>query len=64
MKDGLAAIRLPIITTPTVAPAKHGLDGFARMMCRLYPVFPNREALVAKRLRPDSGPVPVRFTVD
>ena len=64
MTDGLAGIRLPVITGPTLAPAKHGLAAFGRMMCRLYPVLPNRAALLEKRLRPDCGPVPVRFTMD
>ncbi len=60
--DGLTDLRLPIITGPTPAPERRGITAFARLMVDLYPGFPNREALLEKRL--GEGPVPVRFRVD
>ncbi len=62
--DILSEVRLPVISDPTLAPRQFGMDAYCRMMCQLYPVFPNRAALIARRRRADHGPVPVRFTLD
>ncbi|MBT3290882.1 MAG: hypothetical protein HN380_26285 [Victivallales bacterium] len=57
-------IRLPVLDGDTLPPKLLGIEGFCRAMEALYPVYPNREALLAKRRSGEHGPVPVRFHVD
>lgn len=59
-----AGVRLPVLDGDTLPPKRLGIEGFCRAMEALYPVYPNREALLAKRRSGLVGPVPVRFRVE
>ena len=62
-QEGLEGIRLPVLDGVTLPPKKLGIEGFCRAMEELYPVFPNREKLLAKRRSGEHAPAPVRFRV-
>jgi hypothetical protein len=62
--DRFDGIQLPVIEGGMPPPKRLGIEGFCRAMGELYPVYPNRTALLAKRRRGEGGPVPVRFQAD